>query len=70
VGSEGERIGMRTFGASAPLKELQKKFGFTVDAVAAAAREQVNQAKRSLKKWREPSPKRRFNPLTSSPLSS
>ena len=47
VGLDGERIGMRTFGASAPLKELQKKFGFTVDAVAAAAREQVNQAKRA-----------------------
>jgi transketolase len=30
---------MRTFGASAPLKDLQKKFGFTVDAVVQAARE-------------------------------
>jgi transketolase len=30
---------MRTFGASAPLKELQKRFGFTPDAVLAAARE-------------------------------
>jgi transketolase len=29
---------MRTFGASAPLKELQKKFGFTPDNVVAAAR--------------------------------
>jgi transketolase len=28
---------MRTFGASAPLKELQQKFGFTVDGVVAAA---------------------------------
>ena len=37
----GEAIGMRTFGASAPLKELQKKFGFTVDAVVAAARKQL-----------------------------
>ena len=27
-GSAGASIGMRTFGASAPLKELQKKFGF------------------------------------------
>jgi transketolase len=34
-------IGMTTFGASAPLKELQKKFGFTPDAVAAAAREEM-----------------------------
>ena len=30
---------MKTFGASAPLKELQKKFGFTAEAVAQAARE-------------------------------
>jgi transketolase len=33
---EALTIGMHTFGASAPLKELQKKFGFTPDAVAAA----------------------------------
>jgi transketolase len=39
VGHAGKSIGMRTFGASAPLKELQKKFGFTPDAVLAAARE-------------------------------
>jgi transketolase len=38
VGARGEAIGMHTFGASAPLKELQKRFGFTVDAVVAAAR--------------------------------
>ena len=41
VGLKGERIGMRTFGASAPLKELQKKFGFTVEAVVSAAIAQV-----------------------------
>jgi transketolase len=46
VGLEGDRIGMRTFGASAPLKELQKKFGFTVDAVVSAAMEQVNRVTR------------------------
>jgi transketolase len=39
VGLAGKIIGMRTFGASAPLKELEKKFGFTPDAVIAAARE-------------------------------
>lgn len=39
VGDAGVSIGMKTFGASAPLKELQKKFGFTPDAVVAAARE-------------------------------
>ncbi len=37
----GRRIGMHTFGASAPLKELQKKFGFTPDAVVAAAKEEM-----------------------------
>jgi transketolase len=39
VGLRGEAIGMKTFGASAPLKELQKKFGFDPDHVAAAAKE-------------------------------
>ncbi|MEY4511443.1 MAG: hypothetical protein RLZZ450_3565 [Pseudomonadota bacterium] len=39
TGFDGRIIGMRTFGASAPLKELSKKFGFTADAVAATARE-------------------------------
>jgi transketolase len=37
----GRNVGMKTFGASAPLKELQKKFGFTPDAVVAAAREEI-----------------------------
>ena len=37
----GARIGMETFGASAPLKELQKKFGFTVEHVVETARAQV-----------------------------
>jgi len=39
TGPRGRIIGMRTFGASAPLKDLQKKFGFTSDAVIQAARE-------------------------------
>jgi transketolase len=39
------RIGMHTFGASAPLKELQKKFGFTPDAVVAAAKEELLKAR-------------------------
>jgi transketolase len=39
VGTKGRIIGMRTFGASAPAKDLQKKFGFTTDAVIAAARD-------------------------------
>lgn len=42
VGPAGYSIGMQTFGASAPLKELQKKFGFTVEAVVAAAKEQIS----------------------------
>jgi transketolase len=39
VGPSGRVIGMKTFGASAPLKELQTKFGFHPDRVAAAAKE-------------------------------
>jgi len=39
VGSKGKIIGMHTFGASAPLKELQKKFGFQPDKVVAAVKE-------------------------------
>lgn len=39
VGPSGRIIGMKTFGASAPLKELQRKFGFEPDCVVAAARE-------------------------------
>jgi transketolase len=38
VGLGGARIGMNTFGASAPLQELQKKFGFTTEHVVAAAK--------------------------------
>ncbi|HEY6351423.1 MAG TPA: transketolase [Candidatus Angelobacter sp.] len=43
VGTDGITIGMKTFGASAPLKELLKKFGFTPDAVIAAARTLLEQ---------------------------
>src|ERR1700726_4426799 len=39
VGEKGRVIGMHTFGASAPLKELQKKFGFEPDQVVAVAKE-------------------------------
>jgi transketolase len=41
VGNSGRVIGMNTFGASAPLKALQKKFGFEPDQVVAAAKEQL-----------------------------
>jgi len=39
VGPSGRVIGMKTFGASAPLKELQRKFGFEPDRVVAVAKE-------------------------------
>jgi transketolase len=39
VGAEGATIGMHTFGSSAPLKDVQGKFGFTPDKVAEAAKE-------------------------------
>jgi transketolase len=39
VGTSGRVIGMTTFGASAPLKELQRKFGFEPDRVVAIAKE-------------------------------
>ena len=42
VGTTGHSIGMKTFGASAPLKELVKKFGFTADHVVSAARAQLD----------------------------
>ena len=38
VGRGGKVIGMKTFGASAPFKELQTKFGFEPDQVTAAAK--------------------------------
>jgi len=41
VGATGARIGMTTFGASAPIGALMAKFGFTVEAVVALAREQL-----------------------------
>ena len=39
AGDAGRAIGMETFGASAPLKELQKRFGFEPDRVVATAKE-------------------------------
>jgi transketolase len=41
VGPTGYVIGMKTFGASAPLQELQRKFGFEPDQVVAAAKKQL-----------------------------
>jgi transketolase len=45
VGDGGAVIGMHTFGASAPLKQLLTKFGFTPERVAQAARERVAAAR-------------------------
>jgi transketolase len=45
VGRHGHSIGMETFGASAPLKELQKRFGFTPENVIHAAKEQIAKAR-------------------------
>jgi transketolase len=46
IGESGRVIGMHTFGASAPLKELQRKFGFQPDRVVAAAKELLGGCKR------------------------
>jgi len=43
VGLKGQKIGMHRFGASAPLKDLLKFFGFTVEAVVAAARKAMTE---------------------------
>ena len=45
VGLTGHIIGMKTFGASAPLKELQKKFGFVPEKIVAAAKEQLSKTR-------------------------
>jgi transketolase len=45
VGTTGYSIGMRSFGASAPLKDLVKKFGFTAEHVMQAAREQIRRTR-------------------------
>jgi transketolase len=41
VGTTGHVVGMKTFGASAPLKELQRKFGFEPDDLVRAAKQQL-----------------------------
>jgi transketolase len=45
VGATGSSIGMRSFGASAPLKDLVGKFGFTPEHVVAAATEQLKRSR-------------------------
>ena len=41
TGAEGHNIGIESFGASAPVTQLLKKFGFTVEHIVAAARKQI-----------------------------
>ncbi len=41
VGVDGARIGMRSFGASAPIGDLMNRFGFTPENVIAAAKQQL-----------------------------
>jgi len=41
TGATGEILGMKTFGASAPLKVLQEEFGFTKERLVAAAKAQL-----------------------------
>ena len=45
VGMTGRSIGMETFGASAPLKALQRKFSFTPESIVAAAKAQIVQGR-------------------------
>src|SRR5262249_25724482 len=47
VGGSGRVIGMHTFGASAPLKALQQKFGFEPDGVATQAKELMGKGRSS-----------------------
>jgi transketolase len=41
TGMNGARIGMHSFGSSAPIKDLMNKFGFTPEKVLAAAKDQI-----------------------------
>jgi transketolase len=47
AGLDGAVVGMHRFGASAPLKDLMKEFGFTAEHIAAVAKEQIA-------KWKGP----------------
>ncbi len=49
VGPSGVAVGMHTFGTSAPLKDVQAKFGFTPDKIAEAAREALEKTKNRIR---------------------
>jgi transketolase len=44
IGERGEFVGMRSFGASAPVADLYREFGITPEGVAAAARRAIARA--------------------------
>ena len=46
VGMNGAKIGMHTFGSSAPIKDLLTKFGFTPDKVVSTAKDQIAQSRK------------------------
>jgi transketolase len=45
TGNDGRNVSIETFGASAPLKQLLKKFDFTRDNIVAAAKSQIDRHK-------------------------
>mmetsp|Transcript_83450 Transcript_83450/g.269928 ORF Transcript_83450/g.269928 Transcript_83450/m.269928 type:complete len:749 (-) Transcript_83450:34-2280(-) len=53
TGLDGEHVGMITFGSSAPIKKLHQDFGFTVEAVVAAARRVISKRPRTLDSYTE-----------------
>jgi hypothetical protein len=54
VGEMGAKVGMHTFGSSAPLKDLMVKFGFTPDKVLAAQRSRSRSSKHITRRIRKP----------------
>jgi transketolase len=46
VGMSGTKIGMHSFGSSAPIKDLMQKFGFTPEKVSSAAKDQITKSRR------------------------
>jgi ribosomal protein L15 len=53
----GAKIGMHTFGPSAPLKDLMKKFGFTPERLIETARQQLAQVREQNQRLRMNPPK-------------
>ena len=47
VGIDGAKIGMHTFGSSAPIEDLLTKFGFTSEKILATAKDQIAKSKTS-----------------------